>query len=85
MLQTVRAEKVDEKMGSFAQFPYFLSDLWCLNCLKKCIFCNFVLTLARTLSLLKQFTFMHFNGLASEILGFEVEKLVNVLLSQHLF
>ena len=59
MLQTVRAEKVDEKMGSFAQFPCFLSDLWSLNCLKKCIFCNFVLTSARNLSLLKQFTYMH--------------------------
>ena len=59
MLQTVGAEKVDEKMGLFVQFPYFLPELWSLNCPKKCIFCNFVLTSARNLSLLKQFTYMH--------------------------
>ena len=47
MLQTVRAEKVDEKMGSFVRFPCFLSELWSLNCPNKCIFCNFVLTSAR--------------------------------------
>ena len=34
-------------------------ELWSLNCLKKCIFCNFMLTSARNLSLLKQFTYMH--------------------------
>ena len=47
-------EKVDEKMG-----------LWALNCFKKCIFCNIVLTSARNLSLLKQFTYMHLKGLAT--------------------
>ena len=44
-----------KKMESFVQFPYFLRELWSLNCLKKCIFCNFVLTPVRNLSLLKQF------------------------------
>ena len=58
MLQTVRAEKVDEKMGSFVSFPSFFLELWTLNCPKKCIFCNFVLTSARNLNLLKQFTYM---------------------------
>ena len=38
MLQTVRKEKVDEKLGSFASFPCFLSKLWSFNCPKKCIF-----------------------------------------------
>ena len=32
MLLTVRAEKVDEKMLSFVQFPFFLPDLLSLNC-----------------------------------------------------
>ena len=36
-----------------------LRKLWSLNCLWKCIFCKFVLTSARNLSLLKQFTYMH--------------------------
>ena len=58
MLQAVRTEKVDEKMGSFVLFPCSLPDLWCFNCPKKCIFSNFVLTSARNLSLLKQFTCM---------------------------
>ena len=38
MLETVRVEKLDEKMGSFVQFPCFLPDLWSVNCPKKCIF-----------------------------------------------
>ena len=52
-------KKVDEKMGSFVQFPCFLPELWSVNCPKKGIFYNFVLTSARNLSLLKQFTYMH--------------------------
>ena len=60
-----------------------------LSYLKKCIFYNLVLTSAKNLSLLKQFTNMHLKGLVthfqkmvlfimlwrtvSEILGFEVE------------
>ena len=51
MLQTVRAEKVDEKNG--------------VKCIKKCIFCNFVLTSARNLSLLKQSTYTHLKGLVT--------------------
>ena len=33
MLQTVRVEKVDEKMELFS-----LIELWCLNCLKNIFF-----------------------------------------------
>ena len=51
------AEKVDEKMEWSVQLPRFLPELWSLNCPKKYIFCNFVLTSARNLSLLKQFTY----------------------------
>ena len=40
------------------RFPYFLPDLWFLNCPKKWIFCNFVLTSTRNLSVLKQYTYM---------------------------
>ena len=56
---TVRAEKLNEKMGSFVKFACFLPELWSINCPKKCIFYNFVLTSAGNLSLLKQFTYMH--------------------------
>ena len=59
MLQTVRAEKVDEKHGVICLVPCFLSKLWSLHCPKKYIFCNFVLTSARNLSLLKRFPYMH--------------------------
>ena len=48
MLQTARALRVDEKMGSFVQFPCSLLQLWSLICLKKWTFCNFVLASART-------------------------------------
>ena len=34
-----------------------------LNCLKKYIFCNFVMSSVRNLSLLKQLTYMHLKGL----------------------
>ena len=83
MLQT--AKKVDKKMGStFSGKGAFLN--YSLNYLKKCIFCNIVLTSAKNRSLSKQFTSMHLKGLvthfqkmvlfimvwpkASEILGF---------------
>ena len=46
-------------MGSFLQLPIFLAEFWSLNCSKKSIFCSFVLTFARNLSLLKQFTYVH--------------------------
>ena len=35
-----------------------LPELWSLNYPKKCIFCSFVLTSARNLSVFKQFTYM---------------------------
>ena len=38
------------KMGLFVSFPCLHSELWSLNCLKKC---NFVLTLARNLKSVK--------------------------------
>ena len=39
MLQTVRVEKVDEKMGSFVEFSCFLPELLSLSCIKKkCFF-----------------------------------------------
>ena len=39
------------------------SELWFFNPMKKCIFCNFVLMSARNFGLLKQFTYLHLNGL----------------------
>ena len=54
----VRVEKIDEKMGHLSSFHVSL------NCPKKCIFGNFVLTPARNLSLLKQFTYMHLKVLS---------------------
>ena len=44
-----------EKMESFVKFLCFLTELWSVNCPKRCNFYNFVLTSARNLSLLKQF------------------------------
>ena len=61
MLQTVKSKKNrSRKIGSFIQFPRSLPELWSLNCLKKYIFCNFVLTSAKNLSLSKQLTYIHF-------------------------
>ena len=40
MLQTVRAEKVDEKMESFVWFPCSLPELWSLNCLRTYIYAS---------------------------------------------
>ena len=52
MLQTVRAEKVDEKeWGHLSSFH--ISFLMSLNCPKTCIFYNFVLTSGSNLSLSK--------------------------------
>ena len=50
-----------EKMGSFV---WFLCFLMVLQLSKNCIFCSFVLTSAKNLSLLNQFTYMHLKGLA---------------------
>ena len=54
MLQTVRLEKVDEKIG--------------VTCIVSTVpfFCNFVLTPARNLSLLKQYEFERFRYALSE-------------------
>ena len=45
-------------MKKWGHLPSFLPHLWSLNCSKKCIFCNLLLTWARNLSLSKQFTYM---------------------------
>ena len=52
-----------KKMGSFVWFPCFVSELWSLNCPKKYVFYNFVLTSARNLGLLKQFIDMYLKEL----------------------
>ena len=57
MLQTVRGEKVD-KNGVICLVSMLPSWVMVLKLSKKCIFCNFVLTSARNLSVLKQFTYM---------------------------
>ena len=38
MLQKLRSQKVDEKKGSFVEFPIFLPELWSLNCPKSAFF-----------------------------------------------
>ena len=53
MLEIVRVEKLDEKMGSVVQFSCFLPELWSVNCPKKWIFYDFVLYSAKNLSLFK--------------------------------
>ena len=65
VLQRVRSEKVDEKMGPFLSFPCTLPELRSLNCLNKYIFCKFMLTSAKNLGLLKHFTYMHLEGLVT--------------------
>ena len=62
ILQTARAEKVDEKNGVICLVFMFPSLVMVLKLSKKCIFYNFVLTSARNLSLLKQFTKTHLKG-----------------------
>ena len=54
MLQTVGAEKVDEKYGVICLVSVSPSIIQ-----KRAFFYNFVLTSARNLSLLKQFAYMH--------------------------
>ena len=54
ILQGLRKEKVDEKNGVICLVSMFPSWVMVLKLSKKCIFCNFVLTSARNLSLLKQ-------------------------------
>ena len=65
MLQTVRAQKVDEKNWVISLVSMFLSWVMVLKFYKEVIFCNFVLTSAGNLTLLKQFTYMHLTVLST--------------------
>ena len=47
MLQTVRAEKVDEKMGPFVQIPCFLAKLWSIYYPKNVHFLRFCAVLSK--------------------------------------
>ena len=62
---TNRLEKVDEKNGVICLVFMLPSWVIVLKLSKKCIFCNFLLTSARNLSRLKQFTYIHLKGLAT--------------------
>lgn len=55
-LQIVTVEKLQEKSEVICVASMFPFCLWHLNCLKKYIASNFVLTSAENLSLFKQFT-----------------------------
>ena len=49
-----------KKLGSFVQLPCFLSELQSVNCPKRCVFYNFVLTSVKVeVNLLKQFTYIY--------------------------
>ena len=48
-----------KKWGPSSSFLCFLLELWSLNCPRKYIFCNSVLTSVRNLSLLKKLAYMH--------------------------
>ena len=63
MLQTVRVEKVDEKMKSFVEFPCYLIDLWSLNCLKSVVFLQNGAEFSKKSKSNRQFTYMHLKGL----------------------
>ena len=63
MLQTVRAEKGDRKNGVICLVSMFPSRVMVLKMSKKNFFCNFALTFAGNLSLLKQFTYVHLKAL----------------------
>ena len=94
-------KKQMKKVGHLSSFHVFFSELWPLNCLKKRIFCTFLLTSARNLGLLKQFRYMYLEGLIThfqkmvlfnmlwltvlEILVFKIEEFIKNMLSQHLF
>ena len=62
ILQRVRSEKVDEKNGAISLVSFFPSWVMVLKLSKKVHFCNFVLSSARNLGLLKQFQYMHLEG-----------------------
>ena len=64
MSQTVRVEKVDRKNGVICLVSMFPYQFMVLKLSKKVQCCNFVLTSARSLSILKQVTYMHLKGFA---------------------
>ena len=59
ILQTVRVENMDEKNGVICLVSMFISWVMVLKLSRKGIFCNFVLISAKTLSLWRQFAYMH--------------------------
>ena len=59
MLQTVRAEKVDKKWDHLSSFHVSFLSYGLQIVQKSELFFNFVLTSAKNLSLLKQFTYAH--------------------------
>ena len=68
MPQTISAEKADGKNGVICLVSIYPPKIMVLKLSKKCIFCNFVLTSARNLSILKQFTYIHLKGLVAHFL-----------------
>ena len=72
---TNRLEKVDEKNGVICLVYMLRSWFMVLKLSIKCIFCNFVLTSARNLSQLKQFTYMHLKSLVTNF-----QKLMSIML-----
>ena len=58
--------ELDEKNGVICLVGVFPSFVKVLKLSKKCIFCNFVLTTIRTLSLIEQFTYMHLKGVVTQ-------------------
>ena len=72
---TNRLEKVDEKNGVICLVYMIPSWFMVLKLSIKCIFCNFVLTSARNLSQLKQFTYMHLKSLVTNF-----QKLIFIML-----
>ena len=65
MLQTGRAEKVDEKNGVICVDFMFPSWVMILKLSKKCIFSILCWPQQKNLSMLKQFTYMHLKGLVT--------------------
>ena len=63
MLQAGRAEKVDEKNGVICVVSMFLSWVMIFKLSKKCTFSIFCWPKQNSLSMLKQFTYMHLKGL----------------------
>ena len=56
---TNRVENMDEKNGVICLVSMFISWVMVLKLSRKGIFCNFVLISAKTLSLWRQFAYMH--------------------------